>query len=323
MAGKPVIYEDARILNPESGFKEKLLCDGPTFTAGSACPFSCAFCYVPSMMVRQASVQQAKTGGLAHEDIVIRRRDPARKLLDALLTKDGRRRYADPNDRRVVYSSPLTDVAANMVLTKETVELCRIILENTPWHVRLLSKSVLISRIAEALDGYKERMIYGLSTGTLDNGLARAIEEGTPLVSKRIEVLHELQDAGFRTFGMVCPSLPQDDYGSFAREMADALRVDRLEHVWAEPLNSRGKAFERTLAALHGAGYGDTASQMVRVTNNQGAWEDYTRRLFEAHAGVIPAGKLRFLQYVTKDSAAWWGAQRERGAVLLGEHASV
>jgi hypothetical protein len=50
------------------------------------------------------------------------------------------------------------------------------------------------------------------------------------------------------------------------------------------------------------------------------AWEGYARRTFDAHANNLRAGnrgKLRFLQYVTKDTAPWWEIQRENGAVLL------
>jgi len=46
MNGKPVFDVPAKsVLNMESGFRHKLLCDGPTFTAGSACAYSCCFCY--------------------------------------------------------------------------------------------------------------------------------------------------------------------------------------------------------------------------------------------------------------------------------------
>lgn len=48
MGGKPVYTVPGRILNLDSGFKHKLLCDGPTFSAGTACKNTCkttAMCY--------------------------------------------------------------------------------------------------------------------------------------------------------------------------------------------------------------------------------------------------------------------------------------
>jgi len=82
----------------------------------------------------------------------------------------------------VIYASPLVDVAANMDLARETVEICKVILELTNWEIRLLSKSNLLPKIAESLTGYRSRMIYGVSTGNLDDPLAAAYEQGTPKV---------------------------------------------------------------------------------------------------------------------------------------------
>lgn len=130
-----------------------------------------------------------------------------------------------------------------MTLVKETVEVCKLILEHTNWQIRLLSKSNLLPSLAHMIDDqWKHRMIYGVSTGTLDDKLAKAFERGTALVSKRIESLHQLQDEGYRTFGMICPSLPQDNYDKFAKEITRAIRVDKCEHVWAEVINLRGKS---------------------------------------------------------------------------------
>ena len=118
-----------------------------------------------------------------------------------------------------------------MELVRETAEICSVILELTDWDIRLLSKSNLLPKLAVSLGMLppwervfksKERIIYGVSTGTLDDNLAQAFEQGCPLVSKRIQSLHWLQDNGFRTFGMICPSLPFEDgweYGVFARHM--------------------------------------------------------------------------------------------------------
>jgi DNA repair photolyase len=214
-----------------------------------------------------------------------------------------------------------------MELVRETIEICRTILELTNWQIRLLSKSNLLPKVAEGLAGqapdlareidWKARVIYGVSTGTLDDGLAKAFEEGTPLVSKRIQSLHWLQDNAFRTYGMVCPSLPHEDYTKFAREAAAAIRADRCEHVWAEVINLRGESFTRTLKALHAAKFDWEADHVDGVMTYKNAWETYARKTFEAHSSVLPKGKLRFLQYVTPSTKAWWKSQESRGAICL------
>jgi hypothetical protein len=117
-----------------------------------------------------------------------------------------------------------------------------------------------------------------------------------------------------------------------ADDMAAALRADRCEHVWGEVLNVRGDSMTRTAAALRNGGFRGHAKALERVSTNKEDWECYARATFEAHAAAYagqtgpraltgqtldPAPKLRFLQYVTKDSRAWWQSREPDGAILL------
>lgn len=344
MSGKPVLERDAKsILSFNSkAFQEKGLCDGITLNTGDACVYSCSFCYVGSQMWKlvhdKVKAHNQQSGQeRAFEDFVIRRANPMETLRTQLLTSGGnvKKRFNDPSDNRVVYSSTLVDVAANMTLLRETAEWINYLLDNTFWQIRLLSKSNLLHKLVKdklvkdrTKDGSKwshhQRLIFGFSTGTLDDDLARAFEQGTALVSKRIEGLRWLQREGFRTFGMICPSLPQEDYDAFSRGMVDALNPDKMEHVWAEVINVRGNSFKRTHKALEDAGKKDEADRLAAVSegpNHKANWEAYARATFEAHVKHMPTGKLRFLQYITPNEAEWWDSQRQSGAVLLGEHA--
>ena len=127
----------------------------------------------------------------------------------------------------------------------------------------VLSKSSLLPELAKLIpEKFKHRMIYGFSTGTLDDALCNSFEKGTPLVSKRIKSLHWLQDNGYRTFGMLCPILPQENYDEYAARAAEAIRVDRCEHVWAEVINLRGDSFTATCEALENDGFLKEAGQL-------------------------------------------------------------
>lgn len=315
MNGKPVFTVPSRTtINFKSGFGHKLLCDDMTFTTGEACAYRCSFCYVDSMQLKRKQwfeehgVEYPEEG---HAGVVIRHESPIEIARKQIMSKPEAFRMAP----KVIYSSPKVDVAANMELVRETVEMCKLILANTAWHIRLLSKSNLLPKIARALsewdihDRGKTRVIYGVSTGTLNDKLAQAFEEGCPLVSKRIQSLHWLQDNGFRTFGMVCPSLPMlryDDYSHFAMMCAAELRYDRCEHVWAEVINVRGESFTKTARALQLGGFPDTCDMLEAVSNDKELWESYARDTFNAHKRYCPTEKLRFLQYVTKDTEQWW-----------------
>jgi DNA repair photolyase len=330
---KPVIFIDVKtVLNDESEkFHDKLLCDGLVLNAGDACVFSCTFCYVPNAMIKLHAARLAEfnreTGlNLGLDQVVIRRRGFLDVLKKQLLNPDGTRIYADPNDNRVLYSSTLVDVAGNMELLRETAEACILIFDNTEWQIRLLSKSSLLAcLVTQGMipEKYHHRLILGFSTGTLDDGVANAIERGTAHVSKRIEALHKLQDLGIRTYGMICPSLPyetQEEYDEFSRKMCEALRIDRCEHVWGEVINLRGDSLTATVAALSDAGYKSEAERLNAVSGagTKEAWEKYARMTFEAHKKHVPADKLRFLQYVKEDTSGCWSCLRKHGAVLLG-----
>lgn len=310
-----------------------MLCNGITLNLGDACVYSCEYCYVPDQMrkvdkplIDAFNANHPENPNLGFQEVVIRRRNALSVLLDQLINKNGLSRFADPSDNRVVYSSTLVDVAATMDLLKETAAACNLILEHTQWQIRLLSKGNLLHQLFKMNLiplKYRDRMILGFSTGTADDGIARAIESGTALVSKRLAALHWLQDEGYRTFGMICPSLPQADYELFSSEICEAIRVDRCEHIWAEVINVRGDSFVRTLAALDIAGLSDEAILLSSVTGlgNRTNWEDYARDTFLAHTRNIPPHKLRFLQYVTSESRPWWANQQSKGAILLGSAA--
>lgn len=316
MNGKPVFSVPSKtIINFKSGFGKKLLCDDMTFSTGTACAYSCSFCYVPDAMRKQKPWLEDHGVQGEHMDVVIRRANALE-----ILKKQIGNKTDEALRPKVIYASPLVDVAANMELVRETIDVVKTILQLTYWTVRLLSKSNLLPKIAQALESYKARVIYGVSTGTLDDKLAAAFEQGTPLVSKRIESLHWLQDNGYRTFGMICPSLPQAficDYAYFSERMARAIRADKCEHVWAEVINVRGDSFRKTFSALNDAGYKTTANHLREVMDDKGEWEEYARRTFEAHVQFYKPGQLRFLQYVTKETRPWWEERREKGAVLL------
>lgn len=321
MGGKPVHFINSRVLNMDSGFKSKLLCDGPTFTAGSACVYRCAFCYVPAVMLKSAHVPH----GVSHFDVVVRRRHAVEMLRSQLTNTKGKPKYKNPEDKRVIYASPLVDVAGNMELARETAEMCKAVLELTNWQIRLLSKSNLLPKVATILGditecGARERVIFGVSTGTLNDKLAQTFEEDCPLVSKRIESLRWLQDNGFRTFGMICPSLPfntRGEYRDFSRAAMEAIRAHKCEHVWAEPINLRGESFKRTHACLANAGFTKEAGELERVMSEMSEWEMYARATFEAHQEFCPPEKLRFLQYVNEANESYWRSHSGNGAVLL------
>ncbi len=327
MAGKPVHEVPSHTsVGWSSAFAHKRLCSGPVMNLGDACVYKCRYCYVPSMNYKRV-YRLLDALGSDFQDVVIRRTGykTGQTALDTLKKQLSRGTLAKrAHDEHVCFTSSTVDPAPNAILLEETAQAIAMIMRMTRWDVRVLSKSAnlprLAHRIVELMPGSEGRVIFGVSTGTLNNALARAMEVGTPLVSSRIASLRQLQDEGFRTFGMICPSLPQTDYDAFSASACEAIRVERCEHVWAEPMNVRGDSTVKTIGALEGAGFNEEAAALRAVTGKgkKAAWDDYAKATFLAHARHIPAQKLRFLHYPTKTSLPWWKTQRTNGAVLLG-----
>ncbi|HVU32379.1 MAG TPA: hypothetical protein VHE61_03025, partial [Opitutaceae bacterium] len=202
MRGKPVLLREnsGSVLRPSRGFQKKLLCDGLVLNLGDTCVYNCEFCYVEGMLKgplgfpRKTLDNFNAVTGATHgfRDVVIRRRNSLELLKNQLLTKNGTPRKEFSQSGDVVFSSSLVDVAANMELAEETARACRLILEHTKLQIRLLSKSNLLTQIVtnkrfRIPDKYRDRVIFGFSTGTLYDGVAKAIETGTAPVSVRIK----------------------------------------------------------------------------------------------------------------------------------------
>lgn len=332
LGGKIELFREAKtvLTMNAKAFQEKELCDGITLNLGDACAFSCTYCYVDAMARKfcghvindynsAADLREAEAKG--HSDVILRRRN-ALEILNEQLLKYQRSGAYSKDDKRVVYSSTLVDVAGNTELLRETAAACNQILSKTSWQIRLLSKSPLLGDlIFKGLieERFHKRLILGLSLGTLDDKIAASIEVRAGSPTRRINALHELQDAGIRTFGMICPSLPQADYITFAREMAEAIRPDKCEHVWAEVINVRGASFLKTKAALARSGHLKELELLKGVCGpgTKAEWDAYAKATYEAHLQNIPAHKLRYLQYVTPNSIVYWSGKP--GVVCLGK----
>lgn len=326
MAGKPVHFVPSHTsISWSDPFAHKELTTGPVMNLGDACAYSCTYCYV------EASTKGRFKGllrGQDFQDVVIRRcgSDGAATAIDTLARQLSKQPWQGLSQEfHTCFTSSTVDPAPNSELLEETAQAIAVLLNNTRWDVRVLSKSAnlprLATRVVELAPSAKGRLILGVSTGTLDDNLGRAIERGTALVSKRIKSLHELQDAGYRTFGMICPSLPQADYQALSSAMCKAIRVEKCEHVWAEPINVRGASFQKTIEALEQAGFHAEAAALRAVSGKgtRSTWDDYAKHTFLAHAANISPEKLRFLHYPSKKSLPWWKDRRDLGAVLLGK----
>ena len=207
---KPVYLVRTSPFFDKSGFVHKKLCDGKTFTSGTACAYSCTYCYVEGQTLRHKAVGKVlQHSNRPFNKVVIRRAEPVRELAlkitrrAGITAANGRhpsrcenllgeaeavrlglgKRVAIYKGKKfkaqVMFASAFVDVAATKELALETVEICEVLLRLTAFQIRLLSKSPLLYEIvalelAKRHPEARARMIFGLSAGTLDDAIARA-----------------------------------------------------------------------------------------------------------------------------------------------------
>jgi DNA repair photolyase len=199
--------------------------------------------------------------------------------------------------------SMLTDgFSPHLVTQGITRAVLELLVERTAFRIRVLTKNAIVgsSEWVEFLLKHKYRFVVGLSTGTLDDEWARAVEIGTSAPSARLRSLRALQDAGVTTFGMACPIFPDVVASDRLDALIDQIRPQKVETLWAEPFNDRLN-WERVRAgyAPSSAGYG----WFTRVfqDGDKKAWSKYATDLYvrlrlraEADGWIE---KLKFMLY--------------------------
>jgi DNA repair photolyase/energy-coupling factor transporter ATP-binding protein EcfA2 len=303
-------YDGKTGIAETKGFQKKQLADFAC-NIGNICHFGCTFCYVPSVVAKQKGVQNILKEGYAWDEIShYRTKENLVKCVERDLKK------IEPGDKRMVIFCTTCDPCATEEHADITSSSIRLIMESSDLQVRVLSKSTLILEIAKELDLYRERIIYGLSTGTIRPEISACIEGNASPVQDRFKTLKFMQDVGYRTFGMLCPILPSEM--PYLDKLIDAIGVRKCEHIWAEALNVRGKSLVKTRDQFKNCGLDEDAKSLDQVMGNKANWRDYCKELFLNVRNELEkrgaSEKLRFLQYVTgepEDFVEFFESQKE------------
>ncbi len=206
-----------------------------------------------------------------------------------------------------------------------TLHALQLLLERTEFRIRILTKSGIVAtgQYLELLKKNRDRVVVGLSIGTLDNSWARAVEKRATNPTKRLESLNTLQQEGIPTFGMLCPVFPDVLEEGKLEALVDAIRPDVCEHIWAEPYNDRGNWHVVRDAYPKGSTGYEWFERMFGGKGKEG-WSSYAKALYERLlAKARREGwmhKLRYLLYegdVTEEDAATFASLE--GVLLQGK----
>ena len=290
-------YDGKTGIAKTKGFQKKQLADFAC-NIGDICHFGCTFCYVPAMVTKQKGVQDILKEGYGWDEIShYRTKENLVKCVERDLKK------IEPGDKRTVIFCTTCDPCATEGHADITISAIRLIMKSSDLQVRVLSKSTLILEIAKELDDYRERIMYGLSTGTIRPEISDCIEGNASPILERIKTLEFLQNTGYRTYGMLCPILPSEM--PHLRKLVEAINPNQCEYIWVEALNVRGKSLVKTRDHLKQCGLDEDAISLEKMMGNKSGWRDYAKDLFlKAREELKEHGaseKLRYLQYVTRE----------------------
>lgn len=244
---RKVVVPDIKVPIPECpGFAKKLLADYK-LDLSAKCPYSCKYC--SSNMGSALRWKRKKYADLSLEqlgEVLLPGRDPNFALrYGDIIGRIEAQLATKPKswgERKTLQFGMLVDnfdpISQKEGITREALDL---LLDRTSFRIRVLTKNSIVGspQWIEYFAKHRDRVVVGLSIGTLDNGWAKRVEVGTSLPTARLKALRALQDAGVPTYGMCCPIFPDALVFNQLERLIDMIRPDLVEHFWAEPYNDR------------------------------------------------------------------------------------
>jgi DNA repair photolyase len=205
------------------------------------CSHGCRYCYVPSV----THEDQATWGGWVR----------VKRNLPRLLSREVRRR--DPG---LVFLSSATDPYQPVEGRYRVTRYCLEVLERVDWPLRILTRSPLLRRDLEVLEGFSQAWV-GLSIPTLDDGFRAVLEPEAPPVDGRLRALRAADEAGLDTYVSMAPTYPLTD-GWTPEAAARAVAEAGAQRVFFGAWRYEDKAEPAVRRRLQGTRYETHASSL-------------------------------------------------------------
>lgn len=298
----------ANPIRPSPGFAKKKLATRKLDIIG-LCGFGCRYCssnagnYLRINRRRFADETEAQLGERLLPAEAPELTFEWKGVVDRL-REQIKRKPADWGEGETLVFSMLTD-GFSPRLVKSGVTLCVLqrVLNDTRFRVRVLTKNAAVGsrNWVQFFKFWRDRVIVGLSIGTLDDAWAKKIEVGTSSPSARVRALRRLQDSGVPTYGMLCPVFPDVMAGAGVEGLVDEIRPWRCAEVFAEPYNDRAN-WSRVAEGYAEGSAGRRWLERCYGEGQRWMWSDYATDLYrrikrrhEFHGAGIDG--LRYLLY--------------------------
>ena len=307
-------------IQASDGFAKKLLSEFKLDIVAK-CGFGCSYCSSESGTNRRIKKVEHEAAivaqvGRAVTPLEMRSVTLAWSEVLANLERQVLRKRPGWGRGKTLVFSMLTDAFSPFPLMNGTTRRAlEIVLAHTEFRIRILTKNSIVGSgdWIEFFQRFPGRFVVGLSTGTLDDGLAAELELGTSTPAARIRAIRSLQDAGVPTYGMFCPVFPSTLEGVRLESLVEQFRPELVEHVWAEPYNERIN-WRQVRDSLSPDRFENGWLTEVYENRAREGWSRFAADLYlrlKAHADQNDwAHKLRYLLYeeeLTAEDAARLG----------------
>lgn len=317
-----VTHDPTKTVIGESDLDHKRLQDWNANIA-TGCSHGCSFCYVPGTpMIRTQQDRLEEAADVRDSfdewgDYVLYRDDAPERLRRQLETKannDWKGWKQTPEGQGIVGISFHTDCYQSPRAADITRACVRELIEFDR-HVRILTRSPIVVRDLDLFQEAGDNVTIGMSIPSLDDDVLRAIETKAPPPSARLNALKRISDAGVRTYVSMGPTLPTQDKSDL-RDLLIELSTLDPDVIFHEPLNPRGKNFDRTVNIAREKGQETLADEIERLEHKR-TWREYAfEQLMWVHSlgheldlpvYCWPTKELKTGSY--SEYAKWWRDQ--------------
>lgn len=174
------------------------------------------------------------------------------------------------------------------------------ILSEPGWTVRILTKNAAVVKDYDLIERYRDRVLVGISlTAPADrSAVLSVVEPNASPIEERMAAMEEAHRRGLRTYGRLCPLLPEiGAKWHRVHELMGIVQDFGVEEVFVEPVNSRGNGLLKTEKALRQAGYNVEADAIGQIRNRRN-WSAYATQLINDAQNYGPFDdSLRILVY--------------------------
>jgi len=241
-------YQRTVGINESKGFTKKKLANY-TLNTGLSCGHQCQYCSSPGVLrlhplfKNMSSYSYFQDGGV---------------IVDSNTPNRIGRQAKKLGESDVILFSSTSDPYAPEAQEHNLGRRCaEIILKESKATLRVLTKNAAVEKDFDLFAQSPGRVIVGLSVTALPSkqNVIDVIEPNASPIAERLAAYEKANEMGIRTFGMLCPLLPEltTSYDDISELVETMLMVD-AEAIWVEPVNNRGRNLPLCQKALKEAG---------------------------------------------------------------------